>query len=71
MAAKYIYELLDSSGVAEIGAIDEISLNEIAKNLNKKVKFSGNVEFQNTVSPNPSYPSSFEVISYLKSIDSK
>ena len=66
LAAQYIYELRKSSGIIEVGAKDEISLNEIAETFKKEVSFSGSIEFQNTISPDPSYPSSFEVISFLE-----
>tara|TARA_B100002052_G_C15875865_1_gene596910 strand:- start:530 stop:1225 length:696 start_codon:yes stop_codon:yes gene_type:complete len=65
-AADLIIDNIEYSGIKEIGAKDEISLKEIAKKFNKKGSFSGEIEYQNTIDPEPNYPSSSEVLSYLE-----
>ena len=66
VAADLIIDNIENCGIKEIGAKDEISLKEIAKNFNKKGSFSGKIEFQNTINPESHFPSSSEVISYLE-----
>ena len=65
-AAEIIAKKLDQNGIIDVGAKDQISLKEIADDLNLDPKFGDKFESQHTENPDEDYPEAKEVLKFIK-----
>ena len=61
----HIASHLDSKGVVEVGAFNSVSMIDIAKHLNAKIEFEGDVDVQEIENPGSNFPDAKEVFLYL------
>lgn len=61
----YIASHLDLSGVIEVGAINTVSMIDIANYLKKPIEFEGPLDIQEIQNPDPKFPDAKEVFKFL------
>lgn len=62
---RYIASHLDLCGIREIGALNTISMIEIAKYLQRTIEFEGSLDVQEIENPDPTFPDANEVFKFL------
>ncbi len=63
---QWLLKNLDRVGVAEVGAKNSISLQEISDTLEEKTEFEGMTDIQEIQSPGPDFPDAREVLNFMK-----
>ena len=63
--AGYISSHLHLTGLIEVGAINTLSMADIAKHLQASTEFEGPVDIQEIMDPDPTFPDSKEVFKFL------
>lgn len=67
-AAAWVASHLEMTGLVEVGARNSVSLAEIAAHLHRVVEFSGPVEVQEVMNPEPTFPDAREVLNFAASL---
>jgi len=67
-AAGWVATHLDQARLVEVGARDTVSLREIADALGRHITFSGPQEHQFVESPDPAWPSAYEVVTFARGL---